>query len=304
VRRLGFTFTPDGRSFITTDPDGSLGLWDTRSVQRKETLPVLGSNNWGVALSPDGHWLAVGSASGKVNLWDWRERRRVASFEAPFEWLGHLRFSRSGRFLWAMVMFNDWTTRVRIWRTEDWQEVPLAGVQVAGLWSAGFSPDDRLLAAGYANGAVKLWDYPSGRHETTFTNQAGSVCAVLFSPDGRMLASTSLDGTVRLRDLFAHRELATLRGHTGAVGGAALSLDGRRLATGGSDARDAVKLWDLATHRELLSLPGEGELLFAPVAFSPDGSTLMAMSFAGIAHLWRAPSWEEIEAAEKRQMTP
>jgi WD40 repeat protein len=304
VRRLGFTFTPDGRSFITTDPDGSLGLWDTRSVQRTESLPALGSNNWGVALSPDGHWLAVGSASGRVNLWDWRERRRVASFEAPFEWLGHLRFSRNGRFLWAMVMFNDWTTRCRIWRTEDWQEVPLAGVQVAGLWCADFSPDDRLLAAGYATGAVKLWDFPSGRHETTFTNQAASVCAVLFSPDGRMLTSTSLDGTTRLRDLFAHREVATLRGHVGAVGGAALSSDGRRLATGGSDARDAVRLWDLATHRELLSLQGEGELLFAPVAFSPDGSTLMAASFAGIAHLWRAPSWVEIEAAEKGHVAP
>jgi hypothetical protein len=45
-------------------------------------------------------------------------------------------------------------------------------------------------------------------------------------------------------------------------------------------------------------------LLFSPVAFSPDGSTLMAMSFAGIAHLWRAPSWAEIEAAEKGHVAP
>jgi WD40 repeat protein len=190
VRRFGFAFTPDGHSFITSEPDGSLGVWDTRSVQRKESLPALGSNNWGVALSPDGHWLAVGNASGKVHIWDWTQRRRVASFKVPFEWFGRLQFSRSGRFLRAIVMFNDWTTQFRIWRTEDWQEVPLAGVQVAGLWWADFSPDDRLLAAGYANGAVKLWDFPSGRHETTFTNQVKSVSAVVFSPDGRMLAST------------------------------------------------------------------------------------------------------------------
>ncbi len=304
VRRFGFTFTPDGRSFITTDPDGSLGLWDARSVQRKESLPALGSNNWGVALSPDGHWLAVGNASGKVNIWDWRERHRVASFEAPFEWFGLLRFTRSGRFLWATVMFNDWTIRCRIWRTEDWQEVPLTRVQVADIWSADLSPGDRFLAAGYANGAVKLWDFPSGRLRTTFTNQTGSVWAVLFSPDGRMLASTSFDGTVILRDLFAHREVATLRGHPAAVGGAALSPDGRRLVTGGLGSKDAVRLWDLTTQRELLSLQGEGELIFAHVAFSPDGSTLMATSFAGIANLWRAPSWAEIEAVEKGAGTP
>ena len=81
------------------------------------------------------------------------------------------------------------------------------------------------------------------------------------------------------------------------------SPDGQRLATGGTGARETVKLWDLATQRELLSLPGEGDF-FQHVAFSPDGSTLMATSYAGIAHLWRAPSWAEIEAAEKGAVTP
>jgi hypothetical protein len=31
---------------------------------------------------------------------------------------------------------------------------------------------------------------------------------------------------------------------------------------------------------------------------------LAAVSFDGIAHLWRAPSWAEIEAAEKGQTAP
>jgi WD40 repeat protein len=97
--------------------------------------------------------------------------------------------------------------------------------------------------------------------------------------------------------------LASLPGHSGFVWGAAFSPDNRRLATGGTSAQEAVKLWDLATHRELLTLQGEGEL-FAHIAFSPDASTLMVTSFVGIAHLWRAPSWAEIEAAEKGQVTP
>jgi WD40 repeat protein len=303
VRRFGFAFTPDGRSFITSAPDGSLGLWDTRSVQRKENLPTLGSNNWGVALSPDGHWLAVGNASGKINLWDWRERRPVTNFALPFEYFGRLHFSRSGQFLWAIVIFNDRTTHCKTWRTADWQEVPLTGIEVTEILWVDFSPDDRLLASGYLNGEVKLWDFPYGQHQTTFTDHQKTAWTVVFSPDGRMLASTSWDSTVALRDLFVHREVATLRGHSSQVWGAAFSPDGRRLATGGTDAREAVKLWDLATQRELLSLQGEGEY-FDLVAFSPEGSTLMATSFDGIAHLWRAPSWAEIEAAEKGQVAP
>jgi WD40 repeat protein len=268
-----------------------------------ETLPALGSHNWGVALSPDGHWLAVGNDSGKVNLWDWRQRRLVKTLEIPFEWFGRLHFSRSGLFLSASTVLNDHTTCCKIWRTADWQEVPLAGLEVAGILCLDFSPDDRLLAGGYINRAVKVWDFPIGQHETTFTNHQSTVWWVVFSPNGQQLASTSYDGTVRLRDLFAHREVATLRAHPKSVWGAAFSPDGRRLATGGTDAREAVRLWDLATHRELLSLQGEGQY-FARVAFSPDGDTLMATSFAGIAHLWRAPSWEEIEAAEKGVASP
>ncbi|MHC4692875.1 MAG: WD40 repeat domain-containing protein [Planctomycetota bacterium] len=80
----------------------------------------------------------------------------------------------------------------------------------------------------------------------------------------------------------------------------AFSPDGRRLATGG-DGREAVKLWDVSTRRELLRLPGQGTL-FSYVAFSPDGIWLAACNYwEGKLHLWRAPSWEEIEAAESRQ---
>ena len=303
VRRLGFTFTRDSGSFITTDHDGGLGVWDTRSVQQIESLSALGSNHWGVALSPDDLWLATGDAAQKVQVWDWAARRRATSFPMPFQWFGDLRFSSSGRFLCALAVFQDRTTHLRLWRTNDWQEVPLNGVQVAGVCCADLSPDDRWLATGYLNGGVKLWAFPSGRLEATFTNQAKSLNAVVFSPDGRMLASTGSDGSVRLRDLITRREVATLPGHSRAVWGAAFSPDGRRLATGGNDSREAVKLWDLATKRELVTLPRMGDY-FIHVAFSPDGSTLMATSFAGIAHLWRAPTWEEIEAAEKGAVTP
>jgi len=67
--------------------------------------------------------------------------------------------------------------------------------------------------------------------------------------------------------------------------------------------RDAVKLWDLIAHRELLSLPAEGKYFF-DLAF-----------FARRKHTGRhVPRWHrsslaralvgEIEVAEKRSMAP
>jgi WD40 repeat protein len=302
VMRLGLAFTPDSRSFITTDPDGTLGLWDTRTMKKRESLPALGSNCWNVALSPDGHWLAVGDAAGKVHIWDWPPGRRVASLDLdiPFEWFGHLRFSRSGRFLLATVVFNNRSMASRIWRTDQWEEVPLAAVKAPGVWGRmDLSPDDRLLALRSSSSAVTLLDFASGRPEVTFTNLASSVSAVQFSPDGRRLASTST-GQAKVWDVFARCELATLLGHSGSLWDAAFSPDGQRLATGGDSPKEAVKLWDLATQRELLTFPARGSF-FMHVTFSPDGNTLTATSLDGVAHLWRAPTWAEIEAAERRQ---
>jgi WD40 repeat protein/serine/threonine protein kinase len=301
VHRFGFAFTPDGRQFITTEREGTLGVWDAHSLEKTETLSAWGSNHWGVALSPDGRWLAAGDTSGKVSLWDWKERRLVKTNEIPFEYFGDLRFSRSGHFLVGRTVRNDYTAAVRIWRTNDWAIVPWVENRSSNLYAVDLSPDDRLLATAYADGIVKLGTSLSAERETIIMRHNGSVIALVFSPDGRVLASASRDGNVRLWDVVAGRELlASLRGHSGAYS-AAFSPDGRRLVTGGGGANDAVKLWDVATQREILTLTlQEGCDSFFQIAWSPDESMLAATSFTGVTHLWRAPSWEEIEAAERR----
>jgi len=195
-----------------------------------------------------------------------------------------------------------------MWRTGDWEEVPLPPLREASIMSVDLSPDERLLATGSTNGWIKLWSFPAGQLEATFRPDDWWVFGLRFSANGRVLVSTAPRGNVQLWDVLARRELEPLPGHLGGSWGVAFSPDGRRLATGGGDtvggrSRDAVKLWDLATHRELLTLAGAGQL-FTDLTFSPDGSTLVATCLSGTAHFWRAPTWEEIEAAEKKPPTP
>jgi hypothetical protein len=60
-----------------------------------------------------------------------------------------------------------------------------------------------------------------------------------------------------------------------------------------------VKLWDMDSWQELLTLEGAGSL-FGLTAFSPDGNVIGTRSTDGILNLWRAPSWAEINAAEAK----
>jgi WD40 repeat protein len=117
-----------------------------------------------------------------------------------------------------------------------------------------------------------------------------------------MAASSDTSGMVLLWDVTTLQPVATLKGFLLGAHSVAFSSDGRRLAAG-SNGREAVKLWDVETRQEVLTLSGEGSL-FISLSFSPDGRYLMAINEAGLAHIWTAPTWEEIAAEEARDSPP
>ena len=121
--------------------------------------------------------------------------------------------------------------------------------------------------------------------------------AVLL-PDGRTVATADGAQDLKLWDLKTQKELATLRGETWAHFALAVSPDGRRLAAGG--ASPVVRLWDSASHQQVALLKVSPPAAFGWLAFSADGNLLVLVDNQQTIHTWRAPSWAEIEAAEKK----
>ena len=103
---------------------------------------------------------------------------------------------------------------------------------------------------------------------------------------------------MRLFDPAKGELIESLHGHLNGVFGIAFSPDGRRLISA-SGGREAVKLWDVGTRQELLTLAGTGSAL-GGATWSADGDMVLAGSPW---QAWRAPSWEEIAAAEAKEKT-
>ena len=130
---------------------------------------------------------------------------------------------------------------------------------------------DTLLAWGFADGTVTLWDRKANKALASRKGHEGPVYELDFSADGRTLTSAGADGAIRLWDTTTLTEQSRLKGERGRIRAVAFSRDRRLIATGVSDG--TVKVWDAATGEERVAL-GKVKGSVTDLAFSPDGQVL------------------------------
>ena len=111
-----------------------------------------------------------------------------------------------------------------------------------------------------------------------------------WSPDGRLLASVSAGGLITICDQTGRTVQAWRSGHD-AIYCVAFSPDSTRLATSGRSS--AIKVWDVRTRGEVLSLRGHTDSVYG-IGWSPDGSRLATASFDRCIKLWDAGTGHEV----------
>ena len=286
---------PDNQTILSVNRHGQIVRWSGPDFQEKEAVLDLGTNYASGAFTRDGRLFAGSSANGDVRVWD--VSRRTVQTQLPVIRGSRVEFNSRGDRLFVGSSGN----RIHEWDLAARTNVELQSWPVPALTSAATgSRDGRFVVALSSEGDVVMRDLAaqtSSKPDIKFLEAAPS-CA--FSPDGKLFAMASYLGYARVWETAGWREAATLRGFKLGADSVAFSPDGNRLATGAGAGEAALQLWDVASWQAVLTLRAEGSI-FGSTQFSPDGNTIGTMASDGILNLWRAPSWDEINAAEAKE---
>jgi len=279
------------------------GLLADIAAQDVAVFPQLGHIGVNsVVFNPDGKTIVSGAFDGTVKLWDVNTGREIRTFRGHSEGVNSVAFSPDGK----TIVSGSTDETVKLWNVATGREIRTFRGHSGGVNSVAFTPDGKTIVSGAYDSTVKLWDVNTGREIRTFRGHSEGVNSVAFSPDGKTIVSGSTDETVKLWNVATGKEIRTLSGHSELVGTVAFSPDGKTIVSGSGCIERTmdlytgklvptgmVKLWDVATGKELRTFSGHSDAVWS-VAFSPDSKTIVSGSRDKTVKLWDAATGREI----------
>jgi WD40 repeat protein len=313
ARIWGAFFSPDGKSIVSASDDGTTKIWDAAVPSAPITLaasptPIeVGFSRDGQLLtvsregamrgvvtfsirhagaatyrasrqivvrgdvttarfSGDGRRLALSAGDRRLDVWDLGAGQRRASL-GPFpEEVEPLSMDPTGRWLFLGIAHRGY----EFWDLDS--SVRVASLEGHGYQLLGIMPDGRVLLCMGGTYATFLWTPRTGGTEPTVI-LGWLLGPIRFGYEGSLLGWEN-GNTIKLLDerTFETKNLL-IQASPILFSDFDLSPDGRLLAT--ADQLGRIKLWDVETHQELLSLADPGGEV-RRLAFSPDGTVLVA----------------------------
>ena len=288
-----FACASGGHEISTAARTGVRGLEvepeDDTSIEVFPQLGHFSKDIYSVCFSPDGKQ-ALSSSSSISKLWDLTtgmEIRTIVHNQSVYS----SRFSPDGT---QLIFYGE------LRNTATGREILDFSINGNRPRTIDFSPDGRLLLAGYSDRTIRLWDNTTGLEIKAFLSRR-DIDSVKISPDGEhFLLLNPSQNIVELWDVARGRIIKTFRSYKYLME-VCFSPDGKKVLSG--DVIDGIiELWDANTGRRIRTISRDKKSIYT-LSFSPDGKQVFCgftvlgenrMSYDYFAKLWDVETGREI----------
>jgi serine/threonine protein kinase/WD40 repeat protein len=316
-------FSADGTmvASVSGDEDPVLYLWEANTGKIRQQLSL--GQEWRqvflrlVLLNRDGSRFAIQKTKNHYQVFDTKTARELFVTPEPIPGPNDYYGVPPSALLSADggVLAIQGLDKFEVWNVDSGKSI-LKDTRLHRFpFSFAFSPDGaRLVGVVQREGSpvtnvLKVWDSPTGNElgslplEDSLIGTGGP--RMNFSPDGKRLAiytstiGASAASPIMLVDVATVKTISRLDGHVWRTNQLLFSPDGTRLASlaggNGMPGTDTeIKLWDVATSRELLTLKDLRNV--GALVFSRDGHRLISRQ-SGI-NEYHLQTWDATPRAE------
>jgi hypothetical protein len=298
-------FFPDGKRLVSADQSGEMKVWDIASAQ---PLAQRTNNRAAESLTVDKDDQTVRFASRESSVHRWNLRTgREEIWPRVVEGLStnRLVLSPDGRSLAILVLKSGAqqkgpvTPELRLYDLKTNQPIVLSR-QPDRSWITNltFAPDSRRLAAGWPDGAIRLWDRDTGKLVREFKRGTPPTYPIhlAFAADGRSLAL--MDGMLRIREIASGADRLQIPPVPGSLFVLAYSPDARFIASGQGNGQ--ILVYSTVSGKQLAQWQSKHGHVHA-LAFSRDGSLLASGGANGTILIWKLPQNDSVPIVRKAE---
>ncbi|KAE8721011.1 hypothetical protein F3Y22_tig00017627pilonHSYRG00004 [Hibiscus syriacus] len=199
----------------------------------------------------------------------------AASFVVIVSVESNITYDSSGKHLLAPAL-----EKIGVWHVRQVVCTKTLSPSVSSRGSSLFvncvaSSPSSLVASGYADGSIRIWDCDKGSCETTLNGHKGAVTALRYNKVGSLLASGSKDNDIILWDVVGETGLFRLRGHRDQITDLVFLDSGKKLVTSSKDK--FLRVWDLETQHCMQIVSGHHSEIWS-IDVDPDERYLVTGS--------------------------
>ena len=313
-------FSPDGRLLATgTMRSNTIKLWETATNRKLRDLSSSGQSSFAIApsiaFSRDSRLVAASAADNSVRVWDVMSGREMHSLAGQVVGIQGSMVAAIGVYFIGFASDNRLVTvsdAIRVWDLSTGRELRNFPIDVSSISGLNGTDNGLILSADGTQllvvtdnlePQIRFIDLASGRDVRTVKVSGNQIenLQLAFNSEGNLLAAGLQNNRLKLWNLTTKKD-HELGPATKQFSPIKFSRDGRLLAL---SENYIIKLWDVATQRELPSLkaPNSGAYLTygnAFVSFSEDGKRVATGGFDTDIIVWEAETGKRLSTMNGR----